>query len=274
MDSPTPPQIFDRRRVRQRRDRMAAMALANPDSETDFLAPIMAERLLERLDDLDTPIANLLLIGAHSPGFAARLIYRGFAVTVVDPGPAFAAAADGLCCDEDQLLASGLEPGSFDVVLWNGGLDITNDVPGALVQCRRLLKPNGVLLGIAMGAGSLGTLRSAMRVIDTGPAVARFHPQIDVRAMGDLLQRCGYTLPMADHEILTVRFGNLGRLIKDLRASGLTNCLSGTIYPLNRKDWLALDDAFTACADPDGRISEQFMLLYFTGWAPASSVRS
>ncbi len=269
MDSTVSPHIFDRQRLRMRRDRMAAIARTGNPS-TDFLAPIFMERLAERLDDLEIAIEKLLLVGVHGPGFAEMLRMRGIDVTLTDAGATFAATTGAIQCDEDQLLTSTLEPASFDAILWNGGLESTNDVPGALIQCRRLLRPNGVLLGVALGAGTLSTLRHIFRAMENGGAVARFHPQIDVRAMGDLMQRCGYVLPMADQESLKVRFGSIQALINDLRASGLTNCLAGPVYPVSRRDRIALATAFASCADHDGRVTEQFNLLYFTGWASAS----
>lgn len=247
---------------------MATIAARSPHQTADFLAPIFAERLEERLEDIDQKADTLLLIGGHSADFHARLGAKGFAVTLVDPGAQFAQRGGGIQCDEDSILGASLAPASYDIVLWNGGLDMVNDVPGALVQCRRLLKPNGVLLGLCMGAGSLSTLRTSFRALESEQGVARFHPQIDVRAMGDLLQRCGFILPMADHEELTVRYSNLSGLIADLRASGLTQCLSGPVRALSRAALAHLTKAFGEAADLDGRISEKFTLLYFTGWAP------
>lgn len=270
MTIPTLPAIFDRNRLRARRDRMATIANALPDDDANFLAPLFADRLEERLEDIDREAETLLLIGGQQPEFQERLQAKGFAVTLIDPGSAFAEAGGGIMCDEDALLSAGLTPASFDIILWNGGLDTVNDVPGALIQCRKLLKPNGVLIGVSMGAGSLATLRNSLRALASEQGIARFHPQIDVRAMGDLLQRCGFILPMADHEELTVRYSGLERLIADLRASGLTNCLSGSVPPLSRASYAALTDNFAKSADPQGRISEKFTLLYFTGWAPPS----
>lgn len=263
-----PPQIFDVRRRRLHRDRMAVMAARAGERAPDFLAPIMSERLEERLDDVQRPVKDVLLIGAQDRALVARLKARGFVLTVVEHGALFARAAHALHSDEDQLIASGLTPASFDLILWNGGLDSVNDVPGALIQCRTLLRPEGVLLGLCMGAGTLDTLRGLMRGLASEQGVARFHPQIDVRAMGDLLHRCGYQMPMADSEPLTVRYRSLDSLVCDLRGSGLTNKLNGPVRPFTRESAAALRAAFEALRDDEGRVAEQFNLLYFIGWTP------
>lgn len=264
-----PPQIFDRRRRRLHRDRMAIMASRQGERASDFLSPIMSERLEERLDDVQRPTKDVLLIGAQDGAFVRRLKARGFALTMVEYGAAFAGMADAILTDEDQLIASGLAPASFDLILWNGGLDSVNDVPGALIQCRTLLRPEAVLLGVCMGAGTLDTLRTSLRSMESEQGVARFHPQIDVRAMGDLLHRCGYQMPMADSEPLTVRYRSFDSLTADLRGSGLSNKLAGPVIPFSRASAALLRTAFDAQANAEGRIAEQFNLLYFIGWTPA-----
>lgn len=265
--APTPPEIFDRNRRRLRRDRMARM-----DRGQDFLSPLVAEHLLERFEDVKREIADVLLIGGHVPGLAAKLETRRLTVTLIDPGAVFAHLQSGQQCDEDRLLLdTGLAPASFDMVIWAGGLESLNDVPGALIQCRKLLRADGILLGALMGAGSLATLKASFGVVASQQGIARFHPQIDVRAMGDLLQRCGFVLPMADAEILTVRYSGLSGLIADLRASGLTNLLSGPVHLLTRAAREELVHAFAAHRDVDQRISETFALLFFTGWAPPAA---
>src|SRR3546814_3180931 len=101
-----------------------------------------------------------------------------------------------------------------------GGLDSVNDVPGALVRLRALLAPDGLLLGAFVGDGSLPRQRRAVMSEDVRP-IARLHPQIDLAAIGNLLQRTGFTLPVVDVEALTVRYGDWFALVRDLRAAGL-----------------------------------------------------
>jgi NADH dehydrogenase [ubiquinone] 1 alpha subcomplex assembly factor 5 len=123
------------------------------------------------------------------------------------------------------------------------------------------------------GAGSLSTLRRAIGVADGaigGAVPARLHPQIEVRAAGDLLARAGFAMPVADGEGLDVRYGSLSGLIADLRGMAATSQLRGQRGPWFGRARLAhLAEAFARDADPDGRIRERFEMVFLTGWSPA-----
>ena len=206
-----PGDIFDRRRIRLRRAAMARRGGGEP-----FLAACIADRVCERLADVKRTWTRALIIGAHSE-LAAMLRAQAVTVDIVDPG--HCADPSVMQCDMDRILSA---TGPFDLILWPGGLESTNDVPGALAQCRALLVPDGLLIGAFCGAGSLPALRHAIKCADTDATVARFHPQIDVRAMGDLLQRTGFALPTIDVEPISLRYAGVTGLVRDLRGSGLT----------------------------------------------------
>ena len=255
---------FDRRLRRLRRDRAAA-----PFADADYLHRLVADEILERLDLVSREFSRVLDLGCAGGYLAGRLRERGMEVVAADAGFAFAAAAGGVCCEEDLL---PFADASFDLVVSVGSLDSVNDLPGALVLIRRALRPDGLFLGAFAGAGSLPRLRAAMLAADSadGGAAPRIHPQIDVRAAGDLLARAGFALPVADGEGLDVRFGSLMGLVDDLRRMGATNVLaSRSGRPLSRAALAAAMAAFEAAADPDGRTSERFEIVHMLGWAPS-----
>ena len=169
--------------------------------------------------------------------------------------------------EEDQPIFA---EGTFDLIVSAGVLDSVNDLPGALALARRALRPDGLFLAAFTGAGSLATLRAALREAEGERPAARIHPQIDVRSAGDLLVRAGFALPVADVETLTVRYAGLGRLLADLRGMGASNVLRDR-RPLRRDTLARLARAFAERADPDGRTAERFEIIYLTGWAPAPS---
>ena len=153
-----------------------------------------------------------------------------------------------------------------------GVLDTVNDLPGALALIRRALRPDGLFLAAFAGAGSLPSLRSAIRAAEAAEGLGaspRVHPQIDLRAAGDLLARAGFALPVADAERVTVRFGSLARLVADLRAMAATNLLVSRSRPFGRLGFAAAAADFAARADADGRTAERFEILHLSGWAPA-----
>ena len=169
-------------------------------------------------------------------------------------------------CDEDRL---PFADASFDLIVAAGGLETVNDLPGCLALIRRLLVPDGLFLGALAGAGSLPRLRASMLAADmaSGAATPRIHPQIDVRAAGDLLARAGLKLPVADGDRLIVRYGDPLRLIADLRGMAGTNLLRGTRPPIVRTGLPALFERFAADAAADGRTAETIEIVYLTGWS-------
>ena len=254
------PEIFDRQRRRRRRDRAADRFAAH-----DFLHARMADELLDRLDSVQRRFARALDLGCLDGRVGQALRARGIDVVSADPGFRFAQAAGGVQCDEDRL---PFADGSFDLVIACGGLDQVNDLPGALVLIRRALKPDGLFLGSFVGAGSLPRLRAALLGAEER-AVARLHPQIDVRSAGDLLARAGLALPVADGERITVRYGSLFALLADLRGTASTGLLIGDTPPLTHAALVRAAELFQAGADADGKVGETVEIVHLLGWAPA-----
>jgi SAM-dependent methyltransferase len=252
---------FDRRLRRLRRDR-AALRFA----EADYLHRLVADELIERLDFVKRDFRRALDLGCAGGYLSRRLRERGLDVTSCDSGGAFARAAGGVQADEDRL---PFADGAFDLVVSAGALDSVNDLPGALILTRRALRPDGLFLGAFAGAGSLARLKRAMLAADAvgGGAAARVHPQIDVRAAGDLLARAGFALPVVDAQPVDVRFGSLMDLIRDLRAMGATNILAArSRVPLGRTGLAAAIADF----DTDGdKTTERFEILHLLGWSPS-----
>jgi len=254
MDSP---EIFDRTARRLRRDRAAPIYV-----DHDFLRAAMLDGIAERLDGVKRQFADILDLGCFNGAFVPP---PNSAVTRIDAGSLFAAQAGAIQADEDML---PVEPESFDLVVSAGVLDTVNDVPGALTQIRRALKPDGLFLGAFVGGTSLPTMRACFLQAEADRPAARFHPMIDVRSAGDLLVRAGFALPVADSETLSVRYSDLFRLIGDLRGMAATNVLRGRVL-LARTALAAAAAAFAERADPDGRTTERFDLIFLTGWAPS-----
>ena len=253
------PDIFDRAARRLRRDRAAPTF-----AEFDFLRAAMLEGIADRLASVTHRFADMLDLGCFD---AALPVPEGARVTRCDAGGLFAAQAGGVQAEEDRL---PFPAGSFDLIVSAGVLDSVGDLPGALVQARRALRPDGLFLAAFCGAGTLSTLRAVLREAERDRPVARIHPQVDVRSAGDLLLRAGFALPVADVEPLTVRYGSIGGLLRDLRGMGATNVLR-TRTALRRDTLARAAEVFEARADPDGKTAERFDILYLTGWSPAPS---
>ncbi len=168
-----------------------------------------------------------------------------------------------------------IEDGSVDLIVSLMTLHWANDLPGALSQVRRALKPDGLFLGTLLGAGTLKELRAVLteaELAERGGAQARVSPFADGFDGAGLLQRAGFALPVADVDRLTVRYPDLFVLIRDLRAMGETNVLTGDIRPLTRaivsRAALLYSQRY---GEADGRIPATFEIVNLAGWAPHES---
>lgn len=255
------PDIFDRRLRRQRRDRIAPHW-----RDHEFLRNWMVEGLADRLSMVKREFREILDLGCFDgtpmPGLAADA-----KIARADPGFTFARGAGGVQADEDRL---PFADGSFDLVVSAGVLDQVNDLPGALALARRALKPDGLFLASFLGSGSLPALRQALRAGDGDRPAARLHPQIDVRSAGDLLVRAGFALPVADTEVLDVRYSSLFGLVRDLRGMGAANLMTDRT-PMTRAILSRAAAAFADLAEPDGKVRERFTAIVLTAWSPAPS---
>ena len=155
-------------------------------------------------------------------------------------------------------------------------LHALNDLPGALIQIRRALKPDGLFVAALSGGDTLTELRQAFAAAEAetlGGASPRVSPFADVRELGGLLQRSGFALPVADVERAVVRYADIMKLFADLRALGESNVLAGrSTRFLSRRTLTALTREYeTRFADADGRMRATFDIVYLAGWAPHAS---
>ncbi len=259
--------------MRRRRDRAARSGADH------FLRARAAEELLDRLRDVNRSFARGLELGGG--GAFARL--RAASAEAGDK-VAWLASADlsaaalartpgpRVVADEERLT---FMDAAFDVVLAPLSLHWTNDLPGALIQIRHVLKPDGLFLGALLGGATLTELRGCLLDAEaelTGGAAARVSPAADLADVAGLLQRAGFALPVADADVLTVRYADPFALLRDLRALGETAALAER-SPALRREVLARAAALYAQrhADPDGRVRATFEMIFLTGWAPHES---
>ncbi len=271
MNPASPPDPFDRCAHRAHRARAARTLPAH-----DFLFDEVGSRLLDRLDDIRRDFTNVLDLSCRGGALATALRARGPAdglVVQADLAPQMAAAArraNGLpavAADEEWL---PFKEASLDLVISNLGLHWVNDLPGALVQIRRVLKPDGLFLATLFGAGTLETLRSVLMEAEIeveGGASPRVSPFAEVRDGGDLLSRAGFALPVADNETLRVSFADPLALMRDLGAMGESTSAHARRKTFSRRATLALAAARYP-RQPDGRIEAEFGIITLTAWAP------
>ena len=262
MSTTAPPLIFDPKRQQAKLDRAKMRAGRDP-----FLWHQMACDISDRLAIVSRNFENILLIGPAAQFESLILGDREGTVTKATLGP-LEAAHEGYALIENDLLP--FDTGSFDLVVCVGMLESLNDLPGFLIQLRRLLKPDGLFLGSILGAGSLSTLKALMIAAEGDRVGARLHPQIDLKTIADLIVRAGFNLPVADQDDLNVRYSQLDRLLSDLRDMGLGNSLSGNRPYIGKDTYKALLKRWDKSADTDGKVTETFTFLHLLGWAPSA----
>jgi NADH dehydrogenase [ubiquinone] 1 alpha subcomplex assembly factor 5 len=265
-------EIFDRRLLRRRRERRAAAF-----GTYGFLKAEVAERMADRLLDVNRRFAAVLDLGCHDGALGRLLAARPDVELLVsaDLSPRMAARAPGLrlAADEEFL---PFADASFNLVASALSLHWVNDLPGALIQVNRALRPDGLFLGAMLGGETLRELREAMMRAELAvePGVApRVSPFADVRDAGGLLQRAGFALPVADKETITVDYADALALMRDLRGMGEANAvLERHKAPLKRRTLLAAVEAYhDLFGRTDGRVPATFEIVYLTGWAPHES---
>jgi NADH dehydrogenase [ubiquinone] 1 alpha subcomplex assembly factor 5 len=256
--------VFDRTAVRLHRDRAAKTVGQVADVLRDA-----AERLLDRLDDTNRRFTDVLDVGGR--GFVAPLLrQRGMRVISCDLSRPMAELNGGPCVVADEEFLP-FAAASFDLIVASLSLHWINDLPGALLQLRQSLRPDGLLLASLPALGTLAELRTALTEAEVevaGGASPRVSPFPELRDCAHLLQRAGFTVPVADVEEIRVLYANPFALLTDLRAAGETNAIRERArLPPDRGLFPA---ALARLPLADDRVAVTLRMAVMTGWAPGA----
>lgn len=248
---------------------------AKADAAHDFLLRETAERLADRLDDVKRSFSVALDLGCHAGELAAALGGRVPTLVQADACGALVRRASGLRLAADEEFQPFAE-GAFDLVVSALSLHWVNDLPGALLQARRALRPDGLFLAAMLGGETLRELRQCLIEAEaalTGGASPRISPMIDLRDAAGLLQRAGFALPVADLDELTLTYVDPFALMRELRGLGETNALR--LRPKGFTRRAVLFEAARLYVErfgaPNGRIPATFHVVWLAGWAPHES---
>ena len=255
--------VFDRAAVRLHRDRAATTVGDVADILRDA-----AERLLDRLDDTTRVFTRALDIGGR--GVVAPILReRGIETVSCDLSPAMAALNGGPAVTADEEFLP-FAPASFDLIVASLSLHWVNDLPGALIQLRQALKPDGLFLASLPALGTLAELRAALTEAETeltGGLSPRVSPFPELRDCAHLLQRAGFVLPVADQEDIRLLYADPFALVRDLRAAGETNAVRLRDRRIPPRALVPL--ALSAMPEEDDRFLATLRMAVMTGWGPA-----
>ena len=226
---------------------------------------------------------RVLDLGSHDGTLALMLADHGQvgAVEAGELSPAFRklGADRGLDMREMDEEEVGADEATYDLVSSVLSLHWVNDLPGALIQIRRALKPDGLFLGCLFGAGTLAELRTSFLEAEadiTGGAAPRISPLPGLQDMAGLMQRAGFALPVVDVEPVTVRYDDPFALMRDLKGMGEQAAFAANEKsprrPLSRRILARMAEIYAErFSDPDGRLRATFNVVWLSGWAPAES---
>ena len=261
--------VFDRHLVRRHRERAAARFAAH-----GFLVEEIADRMVERLGDVNRRFARMLDLGAHQGALSRLALGAGRAEAAVaadlSAGLVAAAPAPRLVADEEAL---PFADGAFDLVASCLSLHWVNDLPGTLIQVRRVLSPDGLFVAAILGGETLTELRQAFLEAEAtveGGASPRVSPMADLRDAAGLLQRAGFAMPVADLDTLEVTYSDPFALLRELRGMGETNAVKARRRaPLRRETLFAMAEIYARrFPAPGGRIRATFEVIHLAGWSP------
>ncbi len=267
-----PPHIFDRDLIVERRNRVAANAARH-----DFLLQRVAQDFAERLSLVKREFTAGLNAGSYHGVVSRHLRMLPNVGSIIDlePSEAMLKACDGprLCAALDVL---PFKAESLDLVVSPLALQLVDDLPGTLVQIRRALKPDGLMLAALLGGETLKELREAWLIAEDevmGGASPRVAPFADVRELGALLQRAGFALPVADSDAVCVTYATPLDLMRDVKAFGASNMLiARRRVPVTKRLLFRAAEVYAErFALPDGRIKATFEIITLTGWVPHES---
>jgi NADH dehydrogenase [ubiquinone] 1 alpha subcomplex assembly factor 5 len=266
------PRIFDRAQLGRLRTRAAGQA-----GQHDFLLQRVADDVVERLGAVRRPFSVALDLGAHHGVLGRRLRAlpgNPIVTSIDDCAPLLAQCAPPKVLADLEALP--FTDAQFDLIVSGLTLHLVNDLPGVLVQVRRMLKPDGLFLGAMLGGATLTELRQSFVAAEAeieGGASPRVAPFADVRDLGGLLQRAGLALPVVDADVVTVAYATPLHLMRELRAMGASNMLTERRrVPLKRATLLRAAEIYTErFARADGRVTATFEILTMTGWCPHAS---
>lgn len=254
----------------------AAARAAAGFAEHDFLVQRAATDIAERLAGVNRDFALALDLGCHQGALATAIAGAGSRrpeiIVSADIAPAMLACAPGprVAVDEEAL---PFRDRSLDLVTSILSLHWVNDLPGALIQIRRVLKPDGLFMAALFGGETLTELRQSLAEAEIeceGGLSPRIAPFADIRDVGSLMQRAGFALPVVDTDRVTVRYADPMRLMAELRGMGESNALSERRrVPMRRTTLMRAAEIYRGKFGlPDGRVPATFEIVTATGWAP------
>jgi len=259
------PEIVSKKKIRQFRHKTARHF-----SDHDFLFKWSANQIAERLKDLQKEFPVTVHMGARLPDLKPHI--KGLQTYIICD------LSDKMCPEDGINVSADEEYLPFarhclDLIVSALNLQAVNDVPGALVQARQALKPDGFFLACLFGGETLHELRHSLMQAELeikGGASPRILPFADLQDAAALMQRAGFALPVVDTERITVTYESFDKMLGDLRGMGESAAFMQSGAPLTRKTLTRAEEIYRETfAEKDGRLPATFDIIFLAGWSPS-----
>lgn len=257
--------IFDRKRKKLHFNRAAKNF-----KKSDFLFNEVASRIAEQFDFLiKTKFQKALIIGTKN-GFLADSLRKNKIVEEVyetDFSEKFLEQKEGNLINADEEFLP-FKNESFDLILSNLNLHWVNDLPGCLVQVKRILKQGGFFQATLFGSKTLMELRQVLLEAEEGGYSQRVSPFIDVKEGAALVQRVGFKEPISIAEEIDVKYDNILDLLTDIKNMGEANALVKANKTTPKKDYFlkAAKIYLNKFSDENNQLNAKFEIINISGW--------
>jgi len=238
-------------------------------ADYNFLYKAVFADLLDRLDDLSHTFDQVGCLNLRDANCLQELRAHPKVGNVINVRP-YGSILTDLVGDAEAFPLQNL-----DMVFSCLDLHTLNDVPGTLLQLRKALKPDGLLVAGLFGGETLSQLHHSLATAEQdvlGGVSPRVSPFGSAQDFSMLLQRAGFALPVVDAYPLTAEYDTLFDLIKDLRGMGETNAVALRSKKASpRQLFMKSAEIYQDQYGKDGRIPATFEIISFTAWAPAAT---
>ena len=250
------PELFSPRLLAARRARSLRLDFVG---RGDFLHHEAAADIADRLAEVSRDFVHGAVLSWADAPYRAALADR------------VGALQQAVLPDDGEIVPP--EPESLGLVVSGLELHRLNDPVGHLIQLRRALRPDGLMIAALFGGQTLAELRACLAEAEaeiSGGLSPRIAPMGEIRDLGALLQRAGFAMPVADSRRIHVTYGSAIALMHDLRRMGETNVLAAQRRTLTaRAVLLRAAERYQQSYPADGgRVAATFEIVFLTGWAP------
>lgn len=269
--------VFDRKAKRLQRDR--STTLPNFE-ESQYVKEEIGYRTYDRLLDIkrefDVAVdlgCGLGYVSRHITKDTAKLIYQcemsEKLLKRAEVSPEV--PTHKLVVDEEFL---PFKDKSLDVVVSSLSLHWVNDLPGCFKAVQKSLKPDRPFIGSMFGGDTLFELRVSLQLAEQelqGGISPHISPFTDVRDLGNLLNRAGFTMLTIDVDEVKSSYDDMLSLMMDLKGMGENNCVWTRRPMLHRNTIELAEKKYREMYSTEEGLEATFQIVNFIAWSPDPS---